>query len=285
MLSDPRPDLPVRLVLGLAALAWLLPGAVAGVRPGALIWNDEFHQEPGTPPDPEKWVYDLGGGGWGNQELETYVSDPANCQVVRDELANDGYALAIRAIRTSHGITSARIKTKGLQSFIYGHFEARLRLTRGQGVWPAFWLLGDRVGQVGWPAGGEIDIMENIGSRPSNVYGTLHGPGYSGDHGIQQMHPLPGGVPYSRGYHIFAVDWAKDSITWSVDGQAYQTLTPASLPKGTKWVYNDAPFHLILNLAIGGGWPGNPDATTALPQTLFVDYVRVRALPKGSATH
>lgn len=146
-------------------------------------------------------------------------------------------------------------------------------MPRGQGMWPAFWMLGADFGQVGWPASGEIDIMENVGFEPSTVHGTLHGPGYSGGNGIGAGYTLPGGEQFADDFHTFAVDWAPDRISWSVDGQVYQTRTPADTG-GNPWVFNK-PFFLILNLAVGGDWPGPPDGNTTFPQELVVDYVRV----------
>lgn len=140
-------------------------------------------------------------------------------------------------------------------------------------MWPAFWMLGNDIGSVGWPASGEIDVMENVGFEPSAVHGTLHGPGYSGSGGIGAAYTLPGGQVFADGFHTFAVDWAPDAVTWSVDGNVYQRRTPADLG-GNAWVFNK-PFFLILNLAVGGYWPGDPDGSTTFPQQLVVDYVRV----------
>ena len=259
--------------LGLAAT-----GHLAAATP-ALIWSDEFSQPVGTGPDPTKWNYDLGGGGWGNQELEVYTDTRENSAVVADPDATDGRALAVIAVRTAAGgYTSARLKTQGLFTTAYGRIEARLKLPIGDGLWPAFWMLGDNIGAVGWPTCGEIDIMENLGQDPTRVYGTLHGPGYSGAQGLQGAYPLPNGQLFSDDYHVVAVDWSPDRIEWSVDGHVYSTCTPATIPPGTRWVFNGAPFFLILNVAVGGSWPGNPDASTVFPQTLYVDYVRVYAL-------
>src|SRR6478735_7230969 len=169
--------------------------------------------------------------------------------------------------------TSARLNTSGKFSTTYGRVEARMKIPRGQGIWPAFWMLGSDIGSVGWPNSGEIDIMENVGFEPGTVHGTLHGPGYSGSGGIGAGYTLPGGAAFADDFHTFAVDWAPDSITWSVDGTVYQTRTPADL-NGNDWVF-DKPFFLILNLAVGGYWPGDPDGSTAFPQQLVVDYVRV----------
>ncbi|WP_228717330.1 glycoside hydrolase family 16 protein [Allosaccharopolyspora coralli] len=148
-----------------------------------------------------------------------------------------------------------------------------MKMPRGQGMWPAFWMLGDDCGDVGWPDCGEIDVMENIGSEPGTVHGTLHGPGYSGSDGLGSSYSLPDGQDFADDFHVFAVDWLPEAITWSVDGQVYGTKTPADTG-GDPWVF-DTPFFLILNLAVGGDWPGDPDETPSSPQQLIVDYVRV----------
>lgn len=234
-----------------------------------LVWSDEFNGAAGTAPDATKWVYALGDGGWGNQELEVYTDR-------RDNSFLDGEGnLVIRAIKGASGeYTSARIKTQGRFAIRYGKIEARIRLPFGQGIWPAFWMLGDDVDTVGWPKCGEIDVMENIGKEPGVVHGTVHGPGYSGASGISAQYALPGSPPLADDFHVYGVEWSPGLVEFSVDGISYAKVTPASLPKGAAWVY-DHPFYLLLNLAVGGGWPGNPDATTKFPQSMLVDWVRV----------
>jgi beta-glucanase (GH16 family) len=244
----------------------LLPSAAAQDR--RLIWSDEFNGAPGSPPDPAKWVYDLGGDGWGNQELEVYTDNRGN-----SHLDGQGH-LVIQALQPTPGkFTSARLKTQGKFAFEYGRVEARIRIPYGQGIWPAFWMLGADIKRKGWPASGEIDIMENIGREPDTVHGTVHGAGYSGAKGIGKPFQLAAGR-FADDYHIYAVEWTPERIDFLVDGQSYHTVTPASLPAGTKWVY-DHPFFLILNVAVGGGWAHDPDKTSVFPQTMLVDYVRV----------
>ncbi|MCI0421319.1 MAG: glycoside hydrolase family 16 protein, partial [Acidobacteria bacterium] len=170
--------------------------------------------------------------------------------------------------------TSARLKTQVKFEQTYGRFEARIQIPSGQGMWPAFWLLGSNILDEGWPACGEIDVMENIGKEPSTVRGTLHGPGYSGTGSIGAKHSLPQGQRFSADFHVFAAEWEPQTIRWYVDDQLYQTRTPADLPAGRRWVF-DHPFFILLNLAVGGNWPGSPDATTVFPQTMRVDYIRV----------
>ena len=242
-------------------------------------WHDEFDQSAGSPPDASRWVYDLGGNGWGNRELETYTNDPANASVVDDPEASDGKALVIRAIKSADGkITSARIKTLGKFMPTYGRIEARLKMPDGQGIWPAFWMLGANISSVKWPDCGEIDIVEVINANPTKLYGTLHGPGYSGSKALEGSTTLAQGQ-LDDAYHVYAVEWSRDKIMWSFDGVPYHTETPATLPAGSKWVFNDAPFFLILNLAVGGNWPGYPDQTTTFPQIFSIDYVRYYEAP------
>jgi beta-glucanase (GH16 family) len=239
-----------------------------------LSWSDEFNGVNGSAPDPAKWAFETGGGGHGNNELETYTSRPVNAQ------QKDGN-LVITARREdftgTDGIerhyTSARLVTKGLFSQAYGRFEASVKLPLGKGIWPAFWLLGDNSGTAGWPKCGEIDIFENIG-EPSTIYSTLHGPGYSGAHGISAKYALSVGEAVNTGFHLYAVEWEPKDIKFFFDDKLIAERTPADLPAGTTWVY-DHPFFILLNVAVGGNWPGNPDKTTAFPQQMLVKYVRV----------
>jgi beta-glucanase (GH16 family) len=234
-----------------------------------VIWSDEFDGPANAPPDPTKWTFDFGGTGWGNHELETYTKNPENVFI-----DGEGH-LVIRAIRKENGkYTSARLKTSGLFEVEYGKIEARIKIPRGRGLWPAFWMLGSNNHQVRWPACGEIDIMENIGKEPSMVHGTVHGPGYSRERGITAHLALPAGARFSDDFHVFAVEWSPDVVEFFVDGTSYSKVTPASLPSGARWVY-DHPFFLLLNVAVGGDWPGKPDATSEFPQSMLVDWVRV----------
>jgi beta-glucanase (GH16 family) len=238
------------------------------------VWSDEFNG-PGSAVDPTKWVLETGGNGWGNDELEYYTKRPQNAFVEDGNLVikvlDEKYT---GADGVSRNYTSARLKTQGKFSQTYGRFEARIKIPRGQGIWPAFWMLGDDIDKVGWPKCGEIDIMENIGKEPYLVHGTIHGPGYSGGESIGKMYALSGELKYADDFHIYAVEWEPNAIRFYVDEHLYVTRTPADLPKDAKWAY-DHPFFLLLNVAVGGGWPGNPDATSTYPQTMLVDYVRV----------
>ena len=237
--------------------------------PTPAAWSDDFDGPANSAPDPTKWTYDLGGGGWGNQELETYTNSVDNVH-----LDGNGH-LIIRAVSSGTGFTSARLKTQGLFTAQYGHLEARIKLPAGRGIWPAFWMLGSNITTAGWPQCGEIDVMENIGSEPSVNHGSVHGPGYSGGHSITARYVLAGNARLSDDFHAFAIDWTPGTIVFSVDGTSYETVTRSSLPAGAAWVF-DAPFFLLLNVAVGGTFPGSPDATTAFPQEMVVDYVRYR---------
>ncbi len=263
------------------------PEAALGVPGGwALAWADEFDAPAGAPADPARWAPDTGGAGWGNQERQFYTAGAANAAhdgrghlviTARAEPAAGGAAAARACWYGPCRYTSARLTTKGRFATTYGRVEARLRLPRGQGIWPAFWLLGDDIDRVGWPRCGEIDVMEHIGREPRLVFGTLHGPGYSGARGIGGPDTLRRGGPaatYADAFHVFAVEWSPGEVRWLVDGRAYRRTTPADLPAGARWVY-DHPHFLLLNVAVGGRWPGDPDASTRLPQAMHVDYVRV----------
>jgi beta-glucanase (GH16 family) len=239
-----------------------------------LVWSDEFNGANGTLPDPKNWTYDIGGNGWGNDELEYYTNRPVNASIQNGNLVIQALKEAYTGTDgVTRNYTSARLKTQGLIQQTQGRFEARIKLPAGQGMWPAFWMLGNNIDQVGWPACGEIDIMENIGKEPSIIHGSAHGPGYTGGL-IGTTYTLPNGQRFADDYHLFAVEWESNVIRFYVDSTLYETVTPASLPSDSPWVF-DHPFFLLLNVAVGGSWPGSPDSTTVFPQTMLVDYVRV----------
>jgi beta-glucanase (GH16 family) len=269
-----------RLILLRAAAAACLAGGLRAASP-VLVWSDEFNQAPGSQPDPSKWGYDLGVGnppGWGNNELETYTNSPNNVLVVADPNALDGKALAIRAQDTNGSYTSARINTASTFTLTYGRMEARAKVPTGVGCWPAFWALGSNITTVGWPTCGEIDIMEWVGQTPSHIKGSLHANGYSGSQALNADCVLPNNQSYSDAYHVFAVDWYLDQIVFSMDGAVYEVQAKSGIPAGSQWPF-DAPFYILLNFAIGGNWPGPPNASTVFPQDYRIDYVRVYALP------
>ena len=276
------PRLPRRCLLAalsavLAASAFTAaPAHAAPEAADATVFSDTFDGAAGSAVDSSKWQIETGDN-VNNHERQYYTSGNRNA-------ALDGQGhLVITARRENPAnyqcwygtcqYTSARLNTSGKFTAQYGHVEARMKIPRGQGMWPAFWMLGNDIGQVGWPNSGEIDVMENVGFEPSTVHGTIHGPGYSGSGGIGAGYSLPNGQAFADAFHTFAVDWAPDSITWSVDGNVYQRRTPADLG-GKAWAFNK-PFFLILNLAVGGYWPGDPDGSTAFPQQLVVDSVTV----------
>jgi beta-glucanase (GH16 family) len=262
----------VMLVLIACAQSQTLSSVAA--TPWTLVWSDEFKGSKGSAPDSSKWTLETGGDGGGNHELEYYTNRPQNVHI-------ENGSLIITALKEDYtgkdGVTrhytSARMMTAGKFEQQYGRFEARIKIPYGQGMWPAFWMLGNNSGTAEWPACGEIDIMENIGKEPAIVHGTIHGPGYSGAAGIGSPFSIARGR-FADDYHLYAVEWEPNVIRFYVDGNLYATQAPADLPRGAKWVY-DHPFFVILNLAVGGDWPGAPDKTTSFPQTMLVDYVRV----------
>jgi beta-glucanase (GH16 family) len=234
-----------------------------------LVWQDEFDGPAGQSPDASRWGFDVGTD-WGNAQLEYDTARPENVSL-------DGAGrLSIMARHESYqgqSYTSGRINTRGRFQQATGRFEARMRVPRGQGLWPAFWLLGADFATVGWPACGEIDIMEYRGQEPDVVHGSLHGPGYSGGNAVTRRYTHPGG-PLDSDFHLYAVEWTSNSIAWSVDGTEFFRVTPADLPSGTPWAFS-RPFFVVLNLAVGGHFVGPPDSATTFPQDLLVDYVRV----------
>jgi beta-glucanase (GH16 family) len=246
---------------------------------GPLTWADEFNGAAGTAPSSARWSFDVGGGGWGNNQLEYDTNSTRNA-------AHDGAGnLVITARRENPSnfgcwygtctYTSARIKTQGKFTQAYGRFESRMRIPRGQGLWPAFWMLGDNIGSVGWPNSGEIDIMENVGFEPNTVHGTLHGPGYSGCCGLGGAYTI--GSAFADAFHTFTIDWEPTAVTWYVDGVQYSRHTSSEV---SNWVFNH-PFFMLLNVAVGGAWPGSPNSSTVFPQTMTIDYVRVYAYTTG----
>jgi beta-glucanase (GH16 family) len=261
----------VALVLVLTAAACRRETTGPKLEPLVLTWQDEFDGPAGQPPDSSKWGYDIGTN-WGNFQLEYDTNRPENVSL--DGLGH----LTIVARREDYlgsAYTSARINTNGRFQQTRGRFEARLKLPSGQGLWPAFWLLGANYASAGWPACGEIDIMEFRGQEPRVVLGSLHGPGYSGGGAITHRYEIPRGA-FDTDFHVFAVDWDENLIRWSVDGTTYASAAPADLPAGTTWVFGH-PFFIILNVAVGGNFVGGPGPGTVFPQTMMVDYVRVYA--------
>ena len=246
------------LVLTLHAESW---------QPGSgwkLVWSDEFD---GVQLNRKNWNFDLGASGWGNNELQNYTSAPTNIFLANGELV-------IQAVMSGTNYSSARIKTLGLQSWTYGKIAARVKLPYGQGIWPAFWMMGTNMNSVGWPRGGEIDIMEMIGGGPrrdDTIHGTMHWE-------EKGKHTSKGGEhlvdrPLHEAYHVFEIEWSPTKITWKFDGAEYfhAPIDPKNQPGTASF---QKPFFILLNLAVGGNWPGMPNASTLFPQQMRVDWVR-----------
>lgn len=276
------------LALSLASLPASAPAVPATSPAEKLVWSDEFNSTgPHSQPNPANWTYDTGAGGWGNAELETYCawgSNAAPCDASRPNafVAGDGYLHIVARRAPGGAYTSARLRSQGLRSFRYGRIEARIRIPEGQGMWPAFWMLGDNITSVQWPACGEFDIMENIGKDLSTIYGSIHGTGFTGT-SISNRYSLPERQSFAAAFHTYGILWSPQKVQFYVDNPAniYATETPASLPQGAVWPFDTGRFYFLLNLAVGGAWPGPPDAATSFPAQMLVDYVRVYAQPKN----
>jgi beta-glucanase (GH16 family) len=232
-----------------------------------LVMSEEFNTN--GAPDSSMWSYNIGTGdnGWGNNELQYYSDRPENIKV------EDGM-LKITAIKESFmgsSYSSGRILTKGKFEKKYGRIEARIKLPWGKGLWPAFWMLGANSDTVIWPQCGEIDIMEYLGSKPTSIFGTVHGPGYSGGNAITKNYTLSNDR-FDNDFHVFGIEWDENYINYYVDDVLYNQITPKDVPG--EWVFNQS-FYIILNMAVGGNFPGSPNSATVFPQTMLVDYVRV----------
>lgn len=234
-----------------------------------LVWSDEFDAEANTPPNAAFWTCETGGWGWGNAELQHYTDRLEN-------VAHNGDGQLVITAREENyrgnAYTSARCITMNKVEFMYGKIEARMKLPKGQGLWPAFWMLGADFPEVSWPDSGEIDIMEYVGKEPRSTHGTIHGPGYSGSSGLGLRYIFDD--PVADDYHVFGIEWEPDVIRWYIDGENFHTATPDTLWGMGEWAFNKS-FFLIINVAVGGNWPGNPDDTTEFPQQMLVDWIRV----------
>lgn len=241
-----------------------------------LTWADEFDGPAGQPADPDSWTHETGGGGWGNEELQFYTEGSENAF-----LDGEGHlVIEVRAVEARatppdcwYGacrFTSARLVTQGKRDVQYGRVEVRAMLPEGAGIWPAVWMLGSNIQDVGWPESGEIDVMEFVGRAPNEVFGTIHGPGYSGGEAFNGVLDL--GTPFPGEWHVFSVDWSPGRIVWQVDGRTYHEATPADVAPD-RWAF-DHPFFLVVNVAVGGNF-GGPLGDIAFPQRLVLDHVRV----------
>ncbi len=259
------------------------------------VWSDNFDGGAHQSPDSSKWGYDTGNqSGWGNHEVEVYCSptgdNPAECDSHHPNAFLDGSGhLVLRAVKNANGVwTSARITTRGLKTFQFGRIESRMKLPVGAGLWPSFWMLGADFPEVGWPRAGSIGLVENVsltprsdGLGPSIIRSTLHGPRYSGGNGLWRDFKLPNGGRVDDGsFHTYGIVWSPDMVQFYVDDPAniFFVQYASDVPQGGEWVF-DHPFVLVMNLAVGGDWPGNPDATTPNPAEVIVDYVRVYKIP------
>jgi len=262
------------LLIGLSCTLWSCQDEDNDIanRNYQLVWEDNFTGAANQLPDASKWTYDIGIGpgndGWGNNELQYYTDRPENASL--DGAGNLGITARFESFG-GRSFTSARLKTKGIFDQAYGRFEARIKLPWGPGIWPAFWMLGANIDEVTWPQCGEIDIMEYRGQEPNLIYGSLHGPGYSGGAAITKSYGYTNNR-FDVDFHIFAVEWGEDYIDYYVDDALYQRLKPEDAPG--EWVYNQ-PFFMILNIAVGGNFVGFPTPQTPFPQTMLVDYVKV----------
>ncbi len=233
-----------------------------------IVWQDEFD---GIELNRNNWIFDIGDHGWGNEEWQTYTDKPENVRIEDGMLVIE--ARIDPTLSSGRPYSSARIKTQGLHSWQYGRIEARMKLPYGQGIWPAFWMIGDI--NVRWPAMGEIDVLEHIGMEPDTIYATVHAPGYEGRYGVGGSLTVPTDT-LKNDFHVYAIEWQENEIRWYFDEQEYFKVTPEDVPD--EWIFKH-PFYIILNLAVGGLWPGYPDETTVFPQILLVDYVRVYQRP------
>lgn len=243
--------------------------------PRHLILSEEFNGPAGSSPNQGNWNFDTGGNGWGNEELESYTSRPQNASL--DGKGDLAITARAESYTGSDGIprqyTSARLQTLHKFQFQYGLVEARIQVPGGQGLWPTFWLLGDECysGSKAWPACGEIDAMEVLGSTSNAVHGTLHAPWPFAPKGVGGKAETP--TSLSGGFHVYGVEWAPERINFLLDGTVYETITRSQLPPGAAWPFQH-PFFLLLNLAVGGDWPGPPNASTQFPAQMLVDWVR-----------
>jgi beta-glucanase (GH16 family) len=269
----------MRIVILLCTVACLagclgdqaLPQTTPATETWSLAWSDEFDTEL----DPTVWTAEIGTGeeqglaGWGNDELQYYTGRTDNLKV------EDGH-LVITAVSEDYegaSYTSARLISQNAKEIQYGRIEASIKVPSGQGLWPAFWLLGKNIDDVGWPTCGEIDIMEARGQQPSWIGGALHGPGYSGGSSLNQSY-YDKEQSFDSAFHVVGVDWDQDRISWWVDGNVYHSVTRGSLQAHQEWVY-DQPFFLLLNLAVGGNYVGDPNPDTPFPAEFKIDYIRV----------
>ncbi len=245
--------------------------ASAAAPPGwELVWSDEFD---GATLDRSKWEFEVNARGGGNNELQYYVTN--NARVRDGQLTIEARREKYTGPEGTREYTSSRIRTKRKGDWLYGRFDIRAKLPKGQGIWPAIWMMPTDEKYGGWPHSGEIDIMELLGQEPGKVYGTLHYSRTGGRHSYTGTNTTLATGSFADDFHIFRLDWETNTMRWYVDDRLYQTQTNWQSRATSFPAPFDQRFHLILNLAVGGNWPGNPTATTVFPQAMTVDYVRV----------
>jgi beta-glucanase (GH16 family) len=258
------------------------------IPPGTLVWSDEFANSTGAnaQPNPLVWTYDTGAGGWGNNELEDYCgwsSSASPCSTANPSayVGTDGYLHIVAQQPSADVYTSARLKTQGLFSLQYGRIEFRAQVPEAQGFWPAAWLLGNNIATINWPACGEMDVLERVNAplTPDWNEGSVHGTGFTGGTGLGTQYLFPSGQT-AAGWHTYGMTWSRGSVAYYVDdpSQPYITYTTSSLNglSGAVWPFDGGQANfIILNLAIGGSWPGSPSAGTPFPSQMLVDYVRI----------
>ncbi|OVE68210.1 glycoside hydrolase [Clostridium diolis] len=259
-----KKQLIMSLVISSLMVSSFIPTVTAKADTGwNLAWSDEFN---GTNINTSNWKYETGGDGWGNNELEYYTNRSENARIENGNLVIE----ARKENYNGMNYTSARLKSQGLKNWTYGKVEARMKLPAGQGVWPAFWMLGENISQVSWPKCGEIDIMEHINNE-SAIHGTIHWDS-TGNNTHAQYGAASPNIDVTQ-YHVYSIEWDASSIKWFVDGTQYLEANIANNINGTEEFHK--PFFILFNLAVGGNWPGNPDGSTPFPAKMYVDYVRV----------
>ena len=240
-----------------------------------LVWHDEFNGSTGALPNPAKWELVTGGSGWGNGELQYYTTSPSNVSLdgaghlaiaARNQVYSDG--------QYTDNYTSGMVATDGRFQTMYGRIEASIKLPAGAGLWPAFWIVGADSNQVAWPTGGELDVMETDGSDLHRNHSFLHGPASYNPYGYNLEAIAHSKQSLAAGFHVYSMDWSPGKIVLTLDGKPYATWTVRGLPAGATWVFNQ-PFYLVLNLAVGGAFPGPVQPSTHFPATMLVDWVRV----------
>jgi beta-glucanase (GH16 family) len=262
-------------LLAVALLSWFAVGNGGGALAAEpadweLVWSDEFD---GDSVDLKKWEFEVNGDGGGNRELQYYLTN--NARVSGGQLHIEARRERYTGRDGTREYTSSRLRTRRKGDWVYGRFDVRARLPRGKGIWPAIWFLPTDQKYGGWPHSGEIDLMELLGHEPNKVHGTLHYSEHNGRHRSHGTNTVLAAGSFADDFHVFRLDWEPGVMRWYVDDRLYQTQTNWTGRTNQFPAPFNQRFHLLLNLAVGGNWPGNPDASTSFPQSMIVDYVRV----------